>query len=158
MIDKPNVARVDNAVEEAIAQGAHVVVRGGPIVEGELARGAFYRPTLLEVDNPLLDIVQKETFGPVLTMQVFDTEAEAISLANDSEYGLSAGIWTRDVQRSFRVARELQSGTVWINDWAKVYDEFEEGGYRQSGLGRLNGVAALDDFIEYKHITLSTAH
>jgi betaine-aldehyde dehydrogenase len=93
----------------------------------------------------------------VLTMQVFDTEAEAISLANDSEYGLSAGIWTRDIQRSFRVARELQSGTVWINDWAKVYDEFEEGGYRQSGLGRLNGVAAIDDFIEYKHITLSTA-
>jgi betaine-aldehyde dehydrogenase len=157
LIDKPNVARVDHAVEEAIAQGARIVVRGGPIVEGELARGAFYRPTLLEVDDPHLDIVQKETFGPVLTMQVFDTEAEAISLANDSEYGLSAGIWTRDIQRSFRVARELQSGTVWIKDWAKVYDEFEEGGYRQSGLGRLNGVAAIDDFIEYKHITLSTA-
>ncbi|VWB27560.1 aldehyde dehydrogenase [Burkholderia lata] len=156
LIDKPNVERVDRAVEEAIAAGAKVVVRGGPVTDGELARGAFYRPTLLEVDSPRLDIVQKETFGPVMTMQVFDTEAEAVALANDSEYGLAAAIWTRDVQRSMRVARSLQAGTIWINDWAKVYDEFEEGGYRQSGLGRLNGAAAIDDFIEYKHITLTT--
>ena len=156
LIDKPNVARVDRAVEEAIAAGAKVVVRGGPVTDGELARGAFYRPTLLEVDSARLDIVQKETFGPVMTMQVFDTEAEAVALANDSEYGAAAAVWTRDVQRSMRVARSLQAGTIWINDWAKVYDEFEEGGYRQSGLGRLNGAAAIDDFIEYKHITLAT--
>ncbi|MCT4956318.1 aldehyde dehydrogenase family protein, partial [Pseudomonas aeruginosa] len=117
---------------------------------------AFYRPTLLEVDDPDLDIVQQETFGPVLTLQVFDREEEGVALANRSEYGLAAGVWTREVARAFRVARKIRAGTVWINDWAKVYDEFEEGGYRQSGLGRLNGVAALDDFVEYKHISLTT--
>lgn len=110
----------------------------------------------LEVDDPDLDIVQQETFGPVLTLQVFEHEEEGVALANRSEYGLAAGVWTRDVARAFRVARKIRAGTVWINDWAKVYDEFEEGGYRQSGLGRLNGVAALDDFVEYKHISLTT--
>jgi betaine-aldehyde dehydrogenase len=155
LIDKPNVARIDKIVEGAIAAGAKVVVRGGPVTEGALAKGAFYRPTLLEVTDAKLDIVQQETFGPVLTMQVFDTEAEAVALANDSEYGLAASIWTRDVDRSFRIAREIDAGTIWINDWAVIYDETEEGGFKQSGLGRMNGVAVIDDFIEYKHVTLS---
>ena len=107
-----------------------------------------------EVDDNSLSIVQEEVFGPVLTMQVFDTEAEAIALANDSKYGLAASVWSRDVDQPLRVARELQAGTVWVNDWAKVYDEFEEGGYKESGQGRLNGLAALEDFLEYKHIAL----
>jgi acyl-CoA reductase-like NAD-dependent aldehyde dehydrogenase len=88
----------------------------------------------------------------VLTMQVFDTEAEAVSLANDSEYGLAASVWSRDVDRPLRVARVLQHGTVWINDWANMHDEFEEGGFKQSGRGRLRGLAGLDDFLECKHI------
>ncbi|GAA0921947.1 aldehyde dehydrogenase family protein [Streptomyces thermoalcalitolerans] len=154
LIDQANVTRVNTLVENAIAAGARPVVRGGPVTDGPLANGAFYRPTLLEVTDPTLDIVQEEVFGPVLTMQVFDTETEAIALANDSVYGLAASVWSRDVDQPLRVARELEAGTVWINDWATIYDEFEEGGYKHSGQGRLNGIAALEDFTEYKHIAL----
>lgn len=155
LIDRKNVARVNAVVETAIAQGAQVLVRGGPVADGQLARGAFYAPTFLEVTDPKLAIIQEETFGPVLTMQVFDDEAEAVRLANDSEYGLAASVWSRAVDRSLRVAQAIEFGTVWINDWAKVYDGAEEGGFKQSGLGRLNGFAAMEDFVEYKHIALA---
>ena len=154
IIDKPNVERIDRIVEEAISQGAQVIVRGGPVIEGPLSAGAFYRPALLEVTDNSMPIVQNEVFGPVLTMQTFATEAEAISLANDSEYGLSASVFSRDVDVPIRVALALDSGSVWINDWARLHDQFEEGGFKASGLGRMRGFAVIDDFIEYKHIRL----
>jgi betaine-aldehyde dehydrogenase len=152
MINVDAVRRVDKLVEAAIAAGAKVVVRGGPFTDGPLAKGAFYRPTLLEIDSQDIDIAQNEVFGPVLVMQAFDSEAEAVALANNSIYGLSASVWSENVDRPMRIARQIESGTVWINNWAIVYDETEEGGYKQSGLGRLNGIAAIDDFIEYKTI------
>ena len=114
LIDKPNVERVNGMVEKAIADGAKVIVRGGPVTEGPLAKGAFYRPTLLQVTDPNADIVQKEVFGPVLSMLIFDTEAEAVELANNSEYGLAASIWTQDVNRPLRVAREISAGIATI--------------------------------------------
>lgn len=99
-----------------------------------------------------MSIAQEEVFGPVLAMQAFDTEAEAIALANNSMYGLAASVWSTNIDRPLRIGRKLEAGTVWINNWAVVYDETEEGGYKQSGLGRLNGVSAMDDFVEYKTI------
>ena len=152
MIDRENVARVDRLVQEAITGGAKVVVRGGPVTEGPLAKGAFYRPTLLEISDHRMPIAQDEVFGPVLVMQAFDDEEEAITLANDSAYGLAASIWSTDVDRPHRVARRIEAGTVWINAWAVVYDESEEGGFKQSGTGRLNGVSALEDFVEYRTV------
>jgi betaine-aldehyde dehydrogenase len=152
LIDKLNVERVDKIVEDAIRDGAKVLVRGGKVTEGNLKNGAFYAPTLLEVFDNAMKIVQEETFGPVATIQVFDKPEEAIALANDNIYGLAASVWSQDVDLPLRIARELQTGTVWINDWARVNDEFEEGGFKSSGIGRLNGLHALHDFVEYKHI------
>jgi betaine-aldehyde dehydrogenase len=152
MINMANVQRVDRVIEAAIAAGAKVVVRGGPFKEGPLAKGAFYRPTFLEISDHSLPIAQEEVFGPVLAMQAFGTEDEAVALANHSEYGLAASIWSRNVDRPLRIARRIDAGTVWINNWAVIYDETEEGGYKQSGLGRLNGASALDDFVEYRTI------
>ncbi len=155
MINHDNVQRVNQMVETAINAGAKVIVRGGPITEGALSKGAFYRPTLLEITDQELPIVQQEVFGPVATLQVFDTEAEAISLANNSDHGLAASIWTQDIDRPWRVAKALQAGTLWINTYAQIFPQFEEGGYKQSGMGRLNGEAALEDFLAYKHISFN---
>ncbi|WP_250516284.1 aldehyde dehydrogenase family protein [Caballeronia sp. INDeC2] len=153
LIDKTAVLRVDRAVEAAIAAGARVIVRGGIPADRALASGAFYLPTLLEVDDASLPIAREETFGPVQTLQVFDTEEEGIAMANDSDYGLSACVWSRDVDRPLRVARRLQAGLISINSWANLAVEFEEGGFKASGMGRLGGLASVEDFLEYKQIT-----
>ena len=157
LIDTASVARVDRLVEDAIGAGAQVLVRGGVSADPDLAGGAFYHPTLLEVSDPTLTILQEEVFGPVQTFQVFDTEDEGVALANDSRYGLSACVWSRDVDRPIRVARLLEVGLVSINSWANLAVETEEGGWKLSGLGRLGGLASLDDFTEYKQITQNYA-
>ncbi|RJQ82798.1 aldehyde dehydrogenase family protein [Pseudonocardiaceae bacterium YIM PH 21723] len=144
MIDRANAERVDRMVAEA-ADYAKIVVRGG------LGEQAFYRPSLVEVQDLDARIVQQEVFGPVATFEVFTDEAEAITRANATEYGLAASIWTRDVARPLRVGRELEAGTVWTNTWAIVVDQFEEGGFKQSGMGRLNGLRGLEEFQETKH-------
>jgi betaine-aldehyde dehydrogenase len=144
MIDERSAERVDQIVADA-ARYANILVRGA-------RDGALLRPSLVEVDDVETPIVQQEVFGPVATFEVFDTEAAAVARANVTEYGLAASIWTRDVDRPLRVAREIKAGTVWTNSWAVVHDQFEEGGFKQSGLGRLNGLRGLAEFQEIKHL------
>jgi len=153
MIDQAAVARVDALVEAAIEGGAKPLVRGGPATDPALAGGAFYHPTLLEVIDSELPVVQQEVFGPVQVAQRFGSEDEAVELANATEYGLSACVWSRDADRPLRVARRLEAGLISINSWANLAVETEEGGWKSSGLGRLGGVASLDDFTEYKQVT-----
>ncbi|QXJ23435.1 aldehyde dehydrogenase family protein [Actinomadura graeca] len=148
MIDAANAARVDAEVDAAIGRGARALVRGGR--PEPAARNGYYRPTLLEVADAHDPIVRQEVFGPVATFETFDTEGQAIDLANATEYGLAASVWTRDVDRPVRVGRRLAAGTVWTNTWAVVEDQFEEGGFGQSGLGRLNGPGGLAEFQEHK--------
>jgi betaine-aldehyde dehydrogenase len=151
LIDKADVTRVDGMVQAALAY-AKPIVRGGPATEGALASGAFYRPTLLEVEDVNTDIVQKEVSGPVATFEVFDTEADAIARANATEFGLAAGIFTSSMNTSRRVSREIQAGTIWTNTWAAINDGFAEGGYKQSGIGRLRGPLAITEFQEAKTV------
>jgi len=154
LIDKADVTRVDGMVQVALAY-AKPIVRGGPATDGALAAGAFYRPALLEVEDVNSDIVQKEVFGPVATFEVFDTETDAIALANATEYGLAAGIFTTSINISRRVSREIHAGTVWTNTWAAINDGFAEGGYKQSGIGRLRGSLAITEFQEAKTVVHS---
>ena len=102
-------------------------------------------------------VVREEVFGPVLTVHRFADEAEAVRLAEDTEFGLAAGIWTRDLDRAWRVGRAVRSGTVWINTYHHFYPEAEVGGFRGSGLGRQQGVDGLLEFTETKHLNFDSA-
>jgi acyl-CoA reductase-like NAD-dependent aldehyde dehydrogenase len=151
LIDQANAERVDQIVADAAAY-AKILVRGGRVTTGPLAAGAFYRPSLVEVEDVNQPIVQQEVFGPVATFEVFDDEADAVARANATEFGLAASVWSRDVDRPLRVGRELDAGTVWSNTWAMIFDQMEEGGFKQSGVGRHHGIRGLEEFQEIKHI------
>ena len=149
LIDAAAVARVDQIVEDS-AHYADVIVRGGPATDGPLALGAFYRPSLVEVSDLSSPIIHQEVFGPVATFEIFDNEDEAIHRANATEFGLAAAVFTRDGDRARRVSRQINAGTVWTNTWFTVNDGFAEGGYKQSGVGRLRGPQGLAAFQEIK--------
>ena len=151
VIDRANVVRIDRIVEDA-KRYARVVVRGGPIVDGPLAAGAFYRPSMLETESLDVPLVQEEIFGPVLSFETFATENEAIARANATIYGLAAAIFTKDLDRAQRVARAIKAGTVWTNTWGVgvLNDAFEEGGFKYSGIGRSRGARAMEEFQEVK--------
>src|SRR6266404_4913496 len=149
LIDRANVARIDRLVEDA-KRYARIIVRGGPIVDGRLASGAFYRPSMLETEALDVPLVQDEIFGPVLSFEPFADEDDAVRRANATIYGLAAAVFTKDVDRAARVVRRLKAGTVWTNGWGVLSDALEEGGFKGSGIGRMRGPRAMEEFQEIK--------
>jgi betaine-aldehyde dehydrogenase len=151
LIDEPSRAQVSRRIAETMEIADEVVLRGEAPAAG-LSKGFFLQPTLVAHRDTSAFFIQEEIFGPLVVIEKFEDEKEAVACANHSEYGLSASVWTRDGARAMRVARALRNGTVWINDHNKLFAEAETGGYRRSGLGRLHGYDALVDFTEIKHI------
>lgn len=149
--------RIQQDIELAVKEGARVVFGGEEPVGEVFSRGHWVLPTILaDVDNAMT-IAREEVFGPVLCVIRYRTVAEAIEIANDTEYGLSAGVWTEDIAAGRLVAEQLEAGTVWINDWHMVNAAYPFGGFKQSGIGRELGPHALDEYTEQKfvHINMS---
>jgi betaine-aldehyde dehydrogenase len=144
--------KVERYVADALAEGA-ILRAGGMRPEGaQFDNGFFYRPTVLDNCTTEMHCVQDESFGPILTVEVFDSEEEAIKLGNDTIFGLAGAVWTRDSDKAQRVARQLRHGTIWINDYHPYVAQAEWGGFKQSGNGRELGEAGLAEYLEHKHI------
>ncbi len=114
--------------------------------------GAYYEPTVLANPDQRSEIVQEEVFGPVITVQRFSDEDQAITWGNDVRFGLAASVWTADMGRGMRVAKALQFGTVWINDHFTLVSEMPHGGFKQSGYGKDMSMYALEDYTVVKHV------
>ena len=156
LITAEHRAKVEGFVASGIAEGARLVAGGRRPSEPELQAGFFYRPTVFADVTREMRIVREEVFGPVLTIERFSTEDEAVALGNDTTYGLAGAVWTSDAGRAQRVAARLRHGTVWINDYNTYLPQAEWGGFKQSGIGRELGPSGLDEYREAKHVWQNT--
>lgn len=152
---RPQYQKVLDYIAIAQAEGATLALGGGPADRPECGEGWFVEPTIFTgVDNGMR-IAQEEVFGPVLATISFDDEEEAVRIANDSRYGLGAGVWTRDIGRAFRMSERIHAGTVWVNTYRAVSFMAPFGGVKDSGIGRENGISAVDEYLETKTVWIN---
>jgi acyl-CoA reductase-like NAD-dependent aldehyde dehydrogenase len=147
--------RVEGYVDIGRREGASVAFAGERPADPALANGYFVAPTIFEATSNDLRISREEIFGPVMTVIPFDDVDEVVRLANATEYGLAAAIWTRDINKALRTAKAVRAGVVWINDSQPAPTESLWGGYKQSGIGRELGPYALDAYLETKQIYIN---
>jgi aldehyde dehydrogenase (NAD+) len=152
IISKRQLGRIMGYIDSGRAEGAKLIF-GGDRPSGELSDGNWVNPTLFVTDNKT-KIAREEIFGPVLCVIPFETEEEAIAVANDSEYGLSGGIYTTDIGRAFRVAREVHTGSIGINGYTAI-PSAPMGGVKRSGIGREGGWPTIEEFTELKTVMLN---
>lgn len=146
--------RVEAYIETGSQEGAQLLC-GGERLGGALASGNFIAPTIFARTTPSMRIVKEEIFGPVLVVQTFENEAEALALANDTIYGLAGAVFTQDIAKAHRIIRKLRAGITWINTYHPTYNEAPWGGYKQSGIGRELGTYGYDAYTEVKQINVN---
>jgi betaine-aldehyde dehydrogenase len=149
--------KVEEYVAAGVAQGAVLRCGGARPDDPALSKGFYYLPTVLDGCDQTMDVVHEESFGPVLTVERFSDEDDAVRIANDTVYGLAGAVWTQDAGKAQRVAGRLRHGTVWINDYHPYVPQAEWGGFGQSGTGRELGPSGLDEYREPKHIWQNTS-
>lgn len=147
--------KVMKYIEHGRKEGAEVAFGGKRLESGELKKGLFVSPTIFTKVKNNMKIVQDEIFGPVLTVTKFREEEEAIDLANGTRYGLAGGVFTKDINRAFRVVKELRAGIVWVNCSQPCFNQLPWGGYKQSGIGRELGRYAIEEYTQLKQVTIN---
>lgn len=152
LVSFPHMKRVLAYIEKGKAEGARLLCGGHRLEEGAFARGAFVAPTVFTDCRDDMTIVREEIFGPVMSILAYDTEEEVIRRANDTHYGLAAGIVTPDLKRAHRVIGQLQAGICWLNTWGESPAPVPVGGYKQSGIGRENGIQTLMHYTQTKSV------
>jgi betaine-aldehyde dehydrogenase len=148
--------KIEAYVAAGLAEGAVLRCGGRRPDDPALADGFFYLPTILDGCDQTMSVVHEESFGPVLTVETFTDEDDAVRIANDTVYGLAGAVWTQDAGKAQRVADRLEHGTVWINDYHPYVPQAEWGGFKQSGNGRELGPTGLAEYREVKHIWQNT--
>ncbi|MCC6466813.1 MAG: aldehyde dehydrogenase [Alphaproteobacteria bacterium] len=154
---RPQFEKVLHYIEVAKSEGATCVLGGGPAARPECGEGWFVEPTIFSDVHNQMRIAREEVFGPVLSVIRFKDEDDAVRIANDSPYGLAAGIWTKSIKRAIGLSQRLQAGSVWVNTYRAVSYMAPFGGYKHSGLGRENGQDAIYEFLQTKCVWISTA-
>ena len=157
LISAEHMRKVLALIARGRAQGARLVTGGARLTSGALGRGCFVAPTVFDACHDEMDIVRQEIFGPVMAVLEFDSEEEAITRANATEFGLAAGVFTNDLTRAHRVIAKLEAGTCWINHYNITPVELPFGGVKMSGLGRENGRAALEHYTQLKSVYVAMA-
>ncbi len=156
LISRAHMDKVLGYIEAGKAAGARLVCGGERVTSGVLAAGNFVQPTVFADCRDDMSIVQEEIFGPVMTVLAFDDESEVVARANATGFGLAAGVFTRDISRAHRVIAQLEAGTCWINTYNITPIEMPFGGYKQSGIGRENGHAAIEHYTQLKSVYVET--